>query len=201
MRAICDKHGSLLIFDEVICGFGRTGHAFAAQAFGVTPDIMTMAKAINNGSIPMGAVAVREGVCQTIMDVAAPDAIEFFHGYTYSAHPVACAAAIAALRIYHDEDLFARAQALSPAFLDLVAGMRDLPIVTDTRGYGLLGAFDLAPGQTPGARGFEIVKACFAAGIVVRVAGDTIILAPPFVAEQSDLDEMFAILRRVLATI
>jgi beta-alanine--pyruvate transaminase len=144
---------------------------------------------------------VREGVCQTIMDVAAPDAIEFFHGYTYSAHPVACAAAIATLRIYQDEDLFARARALSPYFLDLIAGMRDVDIVTDTRGYGLLGAFDLAPAGTPGARGFAIVKACFAAGVVVRVAGDTIILAPPFVAERSDLDQIFGILRRVLATV
>jgi beta-alanine--pyruvate transaminase len=200
LRAICDRHGILLIFDEVICGFGRTGHAFGAQAFGVTPDIMTMAKAINNGNIPMGAVAVREGICQTIMDVAAPDAIEFFHGYTYSAHPVACAAAIATLRIYQDEDLFARARALSPYFLDLIAGMRDLPIVTDTRGYGLLGAFDLAPGAAPGARGFEMMKKCFNAGLVVRLAGDTVIVAPPFIAETSHLDEIFAILRGVIAT-
>jgi beta-alanine--pyruvate transaminase len=200
LRAICDRHGILLIFDEVICGFGRTGHAFGSQAFGVTPDIMTMAKAINNGNIPMGAVAVREGICQTIMDVAAPDAIEFFHGYTYSAHPVACAAAIATLRIYHDDDLFARARALSPYFLDLIAGMRDLPIVTDTRGYGLLGAFDLAPGGAPGARGFEMMKKCFNAGLVVRLAGDTVIVAPPFIAETSDLDEMFTILRGVIAT-
>jgi beta-alanine--pyruvate transaminase len=198
LRAICDKHGILLIFDEVICGFGRTGPAFGSQAFGVTPDIMTMAKAINNGSIPMGAVAVREGICQTIMDIAAPDAIEFFHGYTYSAHPVACAAAIATLRIYEDDDLFARGQALSPYFLDLIAGMRDMPIVTDTRGFGLLGAFDIAPGEAPGARGFAVMKRCFEAGLVPRLAGDTVILAPSFVCEKSDLDEMFAILRQVL---
>ncbi|GAB0112678.1 omega-aminotransferase AptA [Acidisoma sp. C75] len=198
LRQICDQHGILLIFDEVICGFGRTGAAFGAQAFGVTPDIMTMAKAINNGSIPMGAVAVREGICQAILDVAPEETIEFFHGYTYSAHPVACAAALAALALYRDEDLFARARALSPYFLDLIAGMRDLPIVTDTRGYGLLGAFDLAADGAPGKRGFAVMKACFAAGLVIRVAGDTIILAPPFIAEAAELDAMFAILREVL---
>jgi beta-alanine--pyruvate transaminase len=201
LRAICDKHGILLIFDEVICGFGRTGHAFASQAFGVTPDIMSMAKAINNGSIPMGAVAVREGICQTIMDVAAPDAIEFFHGYTYSAHPVACAAAIATLRIYQDDGLFQRAHDLAPYFLEQVASMRDIGMVTDTRGYGLLGAFDLAAGDAPGMRGFEVMRRSFEAGLVVRVAGDSVILSPPFICEKSDIDQIFAILRTVLATL
>jgi beta-alanine--pyruvate transaminase len=200
LRAICDKHGILLIFDEVICGFGRTGHAFGATAFGVTPDIMCMAKAINNGNIPMGAVAVRESVCDAIMDIAAPDAIEFFHGYTYSAHPVACAAAIATLRIYQDDGLFERARTLAPYFLEQIARMKDVGIVTDTRGYGLLGAFDLAAGASPGARGFELLKRCFEIGLVTRVSGDTVILAPPFICKEADIDQMFEILRSVLAT-
>ncbi|HQT68311.1 MAG: aspartate aminotransferase family protein [Rhodospirillales bacterium 20-60-12] len=201
LRQICDKHGILLIFDEVICGFGRTGAAFAADAFGVIPDIMTMAKAITNGNIPMGAVAVREDIQQAILDAAGPDAIEFFHGYTYSAHPVACAAALATLKIYRDEDLFARAKALTPGFLARIASFRDLPVVTDTRGYGLLGAIDLAPGTAPGARGFEVLKKTFEAGVVVRIAGDTVIFSPPFIASEDHLDEMVAITRKVLETL
>ena len=206
LRSLCDQHGILLIFDEVICGFGRTSHEgaahpFAAQAFGVTPDILTMAKAITNGNIPMAAVAVREEIQQTILDVASPNAIEFFHGYTYSAHPVACAAALATLQLYHDEDLFTRAAALAPGFLARIADLAHLPCVTDTRGYGLLGAADLASAPTPGARGFAVMRACFEAGLVVRVTGDTIILSPMFITTDDQLDAMFTILRRVLSTI
>jgi beta-alanine--pyruvate transaminase len=201
LRSICDKYSILLIFDEVICGFGRTGHPFAAQAFGVTPDIMTMAKAITNGNIPMAAVAVREEIQQAIFDVAGPDAIEFFHGYTYSAHPVACAAALATLKLYRDEDLFARAAAMAPGFLARIADLAHLPCVTDTRGYGLLGAADLAPGASPGARGFAVMRRCFDQGLVLRVTGDTVIFAPLFITSEDQLDAMFSILRRVLETI
>ena len=199
LREICDRTGILLIFDEVICGFGRTGHPFAADAFGVTPDIMTMAKALTNGVIPMAAVAVRDSVQQAIFDVAGPDAVEFFHGYTYSSHPVACAAGLASLAIYRDDGLFERAAALTPGFLERIAALRDIGIVTDTRGYGLLGAVDLAVDGKPGKRGFEVLKRCFESGLVMRTAGDTAILAPPFVATEDQLDQMVGILRDVVA--
>ncbi|MCF3945463.1 aspartate aminotransferase family protein [Acidiphilium sp. AL] len=201
LRAICDKHGILLIFDEVICGFGRTGHAFAADAFGVTPDILTMAKAITNGNIPMAAIAVREDIQQAILDAAGPDAVEFFHGYTYSAHPVACAAALATLKLYRDEDLFARAAALTPKFLERIASLADIPIVTDTRGYGLLGAVDLAVDGSAGKRGFAVLRRCFEQGLVIRVAGDTVVFAPLFITTEDELDQMFALLRGVLKTV
>ena len=201
LREICTRHGILLIFDEVICGFGRTGHAFAADAFGVTPDIITMAKAITNGNIPMAAIAVREDIQQTILDAAGPDAIEFFHGYTYSAHPVACAAALATLKLYRDEDLFARAAALTPKFLERIASLADIPLVTDTRGYGLLGAVDLAPEGGAGTRGFAVLRRCFEQGLVIRVAGDTVVFAPLFITTEDELDQMFALLRGVLKTV
>jgi beta-alanine--pyruvate transaminase len=201
LREICDRHGILLIFDEVICGFGRTGHAFAADAFGVTPDIMTMAKALTNGNIPMAAIAVREDIQQTILDAAGPDAVEFFHGYTYSAHPVACAAALASLKIYRDDDLFARAAALAPKFLERIAAFRDISIVTDTRGYGLLGAIDLAPEGGPGTRGFAVLRRCFERGLVLRVAGDTVIFAPAFIATEDDLDQMMGVLKDVISAL
>lgn len=201
LRTICDTHGILLIFDEVICGFGRTGPAFAADAFGVVPDIMTMAKALTNGNIPMAAVAVREDIQQSFLDAAGPDAIEFLHGYTYSAHPVACAAALATLKLYRDEDLFARGAALAPKFLERIAGFADIPIVTDTRGFGLLGAIDLAADGTPGKRGFAVLQRCFEAGLVVRVTGDTVIFAPMFITTEDQIDEMISLLRGVLKTI
>jgi beta-alanine--pyruvate transaminase len=201
LRDICTKHGILLIFDEVITGFGRTGHAFAAQTFDVTPDILTMAKAISNGSIPMAAIAVREDIQQTILDAAPADTIEFFHGYTYSAHPVACAAALATLKIYREEDTFARVRELAPAFLEQIASFRDLPFVTDTRGYGLLGAIDLAPIGPPGARGFKLLCKAFEMGLVLRAAGDTMVLAPPFASTAEQISEMVETLRKVLTSL
>ena len=199
LREICDRHGILLIFDEVITGFGRTGGAFAAQTFGVTPDIMTMAKAITNGAVPMACVAVSRAVHDAIVERAPQGAIEFFHGYTWSAHPAACAAALASLRLYREEDLFARARALSPYFLDAVASLRDVPVVQDTRGIGLLAGIDLAPGTSPGARGMAVLDGLFRAGAVVRVTMDTVILAPPFVYERADVDRLIGLLRDVLA--
>jgi beta-alanine--pyruvate transaminase len=198
LREICTKHGIILIFDEVITGFGRTGQAFAADTFGVTPDIMTMAKAITNGSIPMAAIAVREDIQQTILDASPPNTVEFFHGYTYSAHPVACAAALATLKIFREEDTFARVRELSPAFLEQIGAFKDLPYVTDTRGHGLLGAVDLAPEGAPGARGFKVLCKAFEAGLVLRAAGDSIVLAPPFAATADQISEMVELMRKVI---
>jgi len=198
LREICTKHGILLIFDEVITGFGRTGRAFASETFGVVPDIMTMAKAITNGSIPMAAVAVKEEIQQTILDASPPNTVEFFHGYTYSAHPVACAAALATLKIFREEDTFARVRELAPAFLEQMATFKDLPYVTDTRGFGLLGAVDLAPEGAPGARGFKVLCKAFEAGLVLRNAGDTVVLAPPFASTAEQISQMVETMRKVI---
>ena len=200
IRQICDEHRLLLVFDEVICGFGRCGDTFAAQAFGVTPDLLTMAKALTNGCVPMGAVAVSQRLYDGIVAAAGEKAIEFFHGYTYSAHPLACAAALAALDIYRDEALFARAQALSPYFLDMVFSLRDLPIVTDIRGMGSLAAVDLAPGATPGARGHLLQQRLWDAGLHLKTTGDCAILAPAFVAEKAHIDEIGGKLRAALGS-
>jgi beta-alanine--pyruvate transaminase len=200
LREICTKHGILLIFDEVITGFGRTGQAFGADTFGVVPDIMTLAKAITNGSIPMAAVAVREDIQQTILDAAPPNSVELFHGYTYSAHPVACAAALATLKIFREEDSFAKVRELTPGFLEQIGAFRDLPYVTDTRGFGLLGAVELAPEGAPGQRGFKILCKAFEAGLVLRAAGDTIVLAPPFAATAAEITQMIEIMRSVITS-
>ena len=200
LRQICDKNGILLVFDEVICGFGRTGKAFAAQSFGVIPDMITMAKALTNGAQPMGAVAVSERIYSTVVDNAPPAAVELFHGYTYSAHPAACAAGIAALDIYEKEGLFDRAAEMSPYFLDRLFSLKDMKQITDIRGYGLLGGFDLAPGDRPGMRGTEAQKKLFAAGMHIKFTGDSGIIAPAFVAEKKHIDEMVRILREVIST-
>lgn len=201
LREICDRHGVLLVFDEVITGFGRTGRAFAAQSFGVRPDIMTMAKALTNGNLPMGAVAVDESIYDTITGAAPDGAIDFFHGYTYSGTPAACAAGLATMEIYEREGLFERAAELSPYFLDAVFSLRDLDVVTDLRGYGLIAGFDLVPGSTPGARGPEVQKKLFAAGLHLKMTGDTGIVAPPLVSERSHVDELMEVLRGVLEKI
>jgi beta-alanine--pyruvate transaminase len=198
LREICTRHGILLIFDEVITGFGRTGQAFGADTFGVVPDIMTLAKAISNGSIPMAAVAVREDIQQTILDASPPNNVELYHGYTYSAHPVACAAALATLKIFRDEDTFAKVRELTPAFLEQIGAFKDLPYVTDTRGFGLLGAVELAPEDKPGQRGYKILCKAFEAGLVLRAAGDTIVLAPPFAATAEEITRMVEIMRAVI---
>lgn len=198
LREICDAHGILLVFDEVICGFGRTGKAFAAQSFGVTPDMMTMAKALTNGAQPMGAVAVSKNIYDTICGPAPAEAIELFHGYTYSAHPAACAAGLAVLDIYEKEGLFERAADMSEYFLEAVFALSDLPVITDIRGYGLIAGFDIVPAATPGVRGYEVQKRLFEAGMHIKMTGDAGILAPPLIAEKAHIDEMCAILRDVL---
>jgi beta-alanine--pyruvate transaminase len=198
LREICDAHGILLVFDEVICGFGRTGRAFAADSFGVVPDMMTLAKALTNGAQPMGAVVVRDEIYDTVVNCASPGAIELFHGYTYSAHPAACAAGLATLEIYERDQLFSRAGALSSHFLDRMFELAELPEVTDVRGYGLLAAFDLAPEGAPGQRGTAALKRLLDAGLIIKWTGDTGIVAPPLIAEPAHLDQIVDILNDVL---
>lgn len=199
LRELCDRNGILLVFDEVICGFGRLGKPFACQAFGVTPDVVTMAKALTNGCQPMGAVAVSDEIYDTIVNTPPENAIEFLHGYTYSAHPAACAAGIATQALFEREALFEKAAALSDYFLDAVWSLKDLDIVTDIRGYGLLAGIDIAPSTAPGARGTAVQKKLFWEGLHVKFTGDAAIVAPPFIAERSHVDEIVSILRRVLS--
>jgi beta-alanine--pyruvate transaminase len=201
LREICDAHGILLVFDEVITGFGRTGQAFAAQSFGVTPDLMTMAKGITNGAQPMGAVAVSERVYDAIIGAAPEGGIEFFHGYTYSGHPAACAAGLATLDIYRDEGLFERGRELSPYFLEGLFSLRDLPVVADLRGYGTMGAIDVVADGVPGRRGHAFQKKLFDNGLHLKATGDAAIVAPPLVAGRNHVDEIVDILRRTLKTL
>lgn len=198
IREICDQHDLLLVFDEVITGFGRLGDNFGAQTFGVVPDIVTMAKALTNGTVPMGAVAASRRIYDGILAAAGDKAIELFHGYTYSAHPVACAAGLAALDIYRDEGLFERVRELSPYFLDVVFSLRDIPIVRDIRGIGFLAGIDVAPDGAAGARGYELQKRLWDAGLHLKTTGDAAILSPAYVADKNHLDEIGDILRRVL---
>jgi len=201
VREICDQHGILLVFDEVICGFGRTGKPFAAQSFDVTPDLMTMAKGLTNGAQPMGAVAISERIHDTIIGAAQQGTIEFFHGYTYSGHPAACAAGLATLDIYRKEGLFERGAALSAYFLDSLWSLKDLPAVADLRGYGMLAAIEVHPSGTPGARGHLLQKKLFDDGLHLKTTGDSAILAPPLIAERQHIDTIVDCLRRTLATI
>ena len=198
LREICDQHGILLVFDEVICGFGRTGTAFAAESFGVIPDIITMAKAITNGAQPMGAVAVRDEIYETVMESAAPGAIELFHGYTYSGHPAACAASLAVLDIYEKEDVFSNAAKLAPYFQDAVFDLKGIPRISDIRGYGMLAGIDFEPNGGAGAVGMEIYKKLFNAGVYIKFTGDTAIIAPPLVSTKNNIDELISGLKNVL---
>jgi beta-alanine--pyruvate transaminase len=201
LREICDANGILLVFDEVITGFGRTGQAFAAQSFGVTPDLMTMAKGITNGAQPMGAVAISERIHDTIMGAAPEGGIEFFHGYTYSGHPAACAAGLATLDIYERDGLFERARALSPYFLEGLFSLRDVPVVADLRGYGMIGAIDVHAEGAPGKRGHTLQKKLFDNGLHLKATGDAAIVAPPLVAERAHVDSIVEILRRTLKSL
>ena len=198
LREICDRHGILLVFDEVITGFGRTGQAFAAQSFGVTPDMITMAKALTNGAQPMGAVAVSERIHDAIVGAAPDGAIELFHGYTYSGHPAACAAGIATLDIYRREGLFERARERSPRFLGAMFALADVSVVADIRGSGMMAAIELHPDAAPGRRGHEFQKRLFDNGLHLKTTGDAAIVAPPLVATDGQIEEIAAILRRTL---
>ena len=198
LRAICDRHGILLIFDEVITGFGRLGEPFAAQALGVTPDIMTTAKGITNGALPMGAVFAHRKVHDAIVQ-GPPAAIEFFHGYTYSGHPVACAAAIASLEIYRRDGLFTRVKSLAGPWEDSLHALRGKPNVIDIRNIGLMGAIELAPRlDAPGARGYEVLVKALKAGLLVRATGDIIALSPPLIVSEAEIGKLFDILGGVL---
>ena len=196
LRKICDKHEILLIFDEVITGWGRTGSAFAAQEFGVTPDLMTMAKATTNGVVPMGVVAVRDSIYDSIVNSAPDGAIELFHGYTYSGIPVAVAAALAVQDIFEKEDIFRRGKEMSPYFQDALHSLKDLDCVKSIRGYGMMGGIDIQMKDKPGKAGFQIYKACYAHGVNFKATADALVLAPPYVCEKKHIDEIFDKLRK-----
>ena len=201
LRAICDRHDILLIFDEVITGFGRTGAWFGATGFGVTPDIMTVAKQLTNGAIPMGAVIVDQKICEAYMDNGGPDyMVEFPHGYTYSGHPVACAAAHATLDILEQEALVERSAELAPYFEELVHSLKGLPYIDDIRNCGLAAGFTLAayPGE-PARRPWEVAMRCWEKGFYVRYGGDCIALAPAFTMTREQLDSLVNALGDVLA--
>ena len=200
LRQIADKYGILLVFDEVITGFGRTGKAFASQEFGVTPDVMTMAKALTNGAVPMSAVAVKTEIQKAVIDSISADRPELMHGYTYSAHPVACAAALATLGIYRKDGLFERGAQLSPKFLDGVFSLRNLPQVHDLRGYGMISGIQLTPGETPGQKGSVVQRRLFSEGLHVKATGDAVIFAPALTTEEDDLEKMVEILQKVLGS-
>ena len=195
LREICDKHGILLIFDEVITGWGRMGAPFAAQAFEVTPDIMTMAKGITNGVMPLGAVASREKIYDTIVEASPTGAVEFFHGYTYSAIPASMAAGLAMQDIIKKENLFERAKEMAPYFLEGLFSLKDLDIITDIRGYGMMGGIDLRFDERPGKAGYACFKKLFQAGLSLKATGDCLIVAPPFICEKSHIDEIIEKLR------
>ncbi|MCW4149794.1 aspartate aminotransferase family protein [Halomonas sp. 18H] len=201
LREICDQHDILLIFDEVITGFGRMGAMTGAEAFGVVPDILNVAKQLTNGAVPMGAVVVREGIYRTFMEQGGPDyMLELPHGYTYSGHPVACAAAMAALDVLENDRLIERVREMSPIFEAALHSLRGSPHVSDIRNYGLAGALQIAPySGEPARRPFEIAMKCWEKGFYVRYGGDTIQLGLPFIVEREEIDRLINALGDALA--
>lgn len=199
LRQLCDKHGILLIFDEVITGFGRVGLAFAAERYGVTPDIITFAKGVTNGAVPLGGVIISNRVHDAFM--GGPDhAIEFFHGHTYSGHPLACAAGLATLDLYRDEQLFARALKMEHVLEEAVHALKNAPFVTDIRNCGMAAGIDIEPdANAPGRRGLEVLARAFHdQDMVVRVGGDTLALAPAFIVSEDEITRMVEGVRAVL---
>ena len=202
LRDICDKHGILLIFDEVITGFGRLGASFAAEYFDVLPDMITAAKGLTNGTVPMSAVFARKGIYDTFMDAAPEGAIELFHGYTYSGHPLACAAALATLDVYRDEDLFARAHGLAGYWEEAVHSLKGTKNVIDVRNLGLVAGIEVSPRDgKPGARAADAFLKCYEKGLLVRATGDVIALSPPLIVSKEQIDTMVSILGDVLSTL
>lgn len=204
LRTLCDKHGILLIFDEVITGYGRLGTPFAAQYFNVTPDIITTAKAVNNAAVPLGAVFVRNGIYDTVVNGSPENAVEFFHGYTYSGHPLAMAAAVAAQKIYRREKLLTRVQdeGIASYWQEALHALNDVRHVKDLRNIGLIGAIELeSRSGAVGKRAFEAFVGCYERGLLVRYTGDTIALSPPLIIERGQIDQMMTILRDVLRTL
>jgi beta-alanine--pyruvate transaminase len=199
LRAICDKHGILLIFDEVISGFGRLGTPFAADYFGVQPDMMTVAKGITNAAVPMSAVFARHHIYQTLIEATPVGGVELAHGYTYSSHPLATAASLATLDVYRDEGLFERARDIAPYWENAIHSLKGARHVIDLRNIGLVGAIEIEPrpGQ-PMKRTYETFTRCYAEGVLVRQAGEVICLSPPLIIETHQIDRIVETLRRVL---
>jgi beta-alanine--pyruvate transaminase len=198
LRSICDKHGILLIFDEVITGFGRLGAPFAATHFGVTPDLMTVAKGISNGCVPMGAVFAKQHIHDAFM-TGPEHLIEFPHGYTYSAHPLACAAALGTLDTYAEEGLLTRGATMAPVFENALHSLKGVPHVIDIRNIGLVGGIELEPiPGSPGKRAFDAFLECWERGVLIRTTGDTIALSPPLIVENSHIDQMVSTIADVL---
>ena len=202
LRAICDKHGILLIFDEVITGYGRLGYAFAAERYGVIPDMITFAKGITSGSVPMGGVIVRKGIYDAFMK-GPEHVIELFHGYTYSAHPLACAAGLATLDLYRDEDLFERARKLEPVWAQAAMGLKGLPNVLDIRPVGLTVGIDLASRpDAVGKRGYEALERAFHEyDLMFRTAGDAIAMSPPLIVTEAQIGEIFDKVGKVIKAV
>ncbi len=202
VRQICDKHGILLIFDEVITGFGRLGSPFAAEHFGVQPDMITCAKGLTNGAVPMGAVFARKHIYDAFMENAAENAIELFHGYTYSAHPVACAAALASLDIYKEEGLFENCASLSKYWEDAVHALKGIKNVIDLRNMGLIAGIELEPiPGKPTARAFSAFLKAYEQGLLIRTTGDIIALSPPLIVTKAHIDQIFDKLAGVLKSL
>ena len=200
LKAICEKHGFLLIFDEVITGFGRLGASFAAELFGIVPHMVCFAKGVTNGCVPMGGVVVKKHIYDAFMQ-GPENLIEFAHGYTYSGHPLAAAAALATLDIYAKDDLFYRAKSLAPYWEDALHALKDVPNIVDLRNIGLVAGIELAPlPGKPGTRAFDAYVKCFERGLLVRQTGDILALSPPLIVEKSQIDDMFGLLREVLKT-
>ena len=202
LRAICDRHGILLIFDEVITGFGRLGHAFAAERYGVTPDMITFAKGITSGAVPMGGVIAREGIYDAFM--RGPEHVaELFHGYTYSAHPLACAAGLATLDLYRDEKLFERAKKLEPLWADAAMALKSVPGVLDIRTVGLTAGIDLASRPDAfGKRAYEAMERGFHdEGVMIRITGETLALTPPLIVSEAQIGEIFDKVTRVIKAV
>ncbi len=195
LREICDKHGILLIFDEVICGWGRMGSVFASQEFGVTPDIITMAKATTNGVVPMGVVACKDEMYDAVMDSSPQGAIELFHGYTYSGIPVSVAAALAVQDIFEKDDIFNRVKDMVSYFQKSIFSLKDLESIANIRGQGLMAGIDMKLNTKPGKAGFETFKSCYEAGVNFKATGDCLIIAPQFICEKKHIDEIIDKLR------
>jgi beta-alanine--pyruvate transaminase len=202
LREICNRHGILLIFDEVITGFGRVGEAFGAQRFGVDPDIITVAKGLSNGVIPIGGVMVQDDIYQAFMQ-GPEQAIELFHGYTYSGHPVAAAAALAAIEVYRDEGAFEQARSLETHFEEVLHSLKGHPLVRDIRNFGLMGSVELHPRPgAPGARGLEVHKKCFwEQDLVMRNGADALQFSPFLNSKSDDLTMTIEKIRKVLDSI
>jgi beta-alanine--pyruvate transaminase len=201
LRKLCDTHGILLIFDEVITGFGRLGASFAATKFNVTPDMMTIAKGITNAAVPMGAVCVRNGIYDAVVN-STTGGIELFHGYTYSGHPLAAAAGLATLDLYAHEKLFERAASLESYWADAVHALRGSPHVIDLRNIGIVAGIELEPrAGAPGTRAFDVFLKCFEAGVMIRSTGDTLALSPPLIIEKTQIDQLFETVSTVLRAV